>query len=60
MIKLTAPDGACSFSHGGIAYEVKAGTVDVPDEAVPDALSHGFAVPVARGKAKAAEEAPKE
>jgi hypothetical protein len=55
MPKLKAPEGVCSFSHDGVEYEVKRGTIDVPAEAVAIALVHGFAIPSAAVKATAAD-----
>jgi hypothetical protein len=55
MAKLKAPEDVCSFSFEGKEYEVKRGSIDVPDEAIPVALFHGFTVPVAKTKDSAVE-----
>jgi len=42
MIKLKAPQGACSASFNGEEYLVVDGFVDVPDNAAEPLASHGF------------------
>ena len=43
-IKLRAPEGATSVSHGGIEYEVTRGALEVPHESIARELmeTHGF------------------
>jgi hypothetical protein len=43
MVRLRAPQGASSFSHAGVTYEIDAdGMIDVQEHVVPTASSHGF------------------
>ena len=42
-VKLHAPAGSTGCSFEGVAFEVKDGMVEVPEEAVETLASHGFA-----------------
>lgn len=43
LIKLTAPEGATSVHHDGEDFEVKNGTIEVPEQIVTDLkASHGY------------------
>ena len=42
MAKLTAPKNSSGFSFNGVEYAVKKGYINVPEEAVADAITHGF------------------
>ena len=53
MVKMQAPEGMKSFSHAGVAYEVKSdGTAEVPAHAVEELKSHGLTVHVPKAEAK--------
>ncbi len=45
LAKLQTPNGCVQFSHDGVEYRPnKKGIIELPIEAVPDAVSHGFSV----------------
>ena len=50
-MKLKAPKGVSSFSHGGEEIEVKKGLIDVEGDALAAAMSLGFTVPGAKAQA---------
>lgn len=60
MAKLKAPKGVSSFSHGGKLYEVKRGAIDLPEEAIEVAMSHGFTVGASKDEPEEVEQAPAE
>jgi hypothetical protein len=55
MAKLKAPKNSGGLSFNGVNYAVKRGSIEIPDEAVEAALSHGFTIIGA--EAQAAEDA---
>lgn len=62
MAKLKAPQDVSGFSFNGEAFEVKKSFVEVPDEAIADALIHGFTLEAeeVKPKTKAQEKAEAE
>lgn len=52
MAKMKSPEGATSCSFDGQEFEVdsKTNTVEVPEVAVGELLSHGFTIAVAEEK----------
>ena len=53
-VTLYAPDNCGGFSCAGVAYEVNDGSIEVPDEAVADAVAHGFTLTLALSDAETA------
>lgn len=51
MVKMKAPEGACSVTAQGVEYDVKKGFVEVDPAHVADLRAHGFEVPAAEEKA---------
>lgn len=62
MVKMHTPDKASELVFRGSRYLISDGVVEVPDDAVEELKSHGYAVcegeTVKRGRGRPAKETP--